>query len=166
MTTRSDIEKRFVEQIRCVDDLAQIVLKGHLVMEEVMTEALGRFVLNPEFIESARLQFHQKVKLCRAASANEKDNSMWALIDALNSLRNQLSHSLDAEKKQKKLQTIRELYDREFPDGNPDEIEDMNPDSALCMLALSGCLGFVSSLLAEIKTFEEMVNLHRPPPRA
>lgn len=160
MTSRTEIESRFLEQIRYVDDLAQIVLKGHLVMEEVMTEALGRFFLNVEFIEPARLQFHQKVKLCRATSASEKDNSMWRLIDALNGLRNHLSHSLDADAREKKLVKIRKLYAKEFP-AVP-EASDMERDAAICMLALSGCLGFLETYLREIKSFEKLVNQHRP----
>lgn len=164
MTSRSEIESRFVEQIRYVDELAQIVLKGHLVMEEVMTEALGRFLLNDEFVEPARLMFHQKVKLCRAISASEKDNSIWDLIEALNSLRNHLSHSLDPAKKSNKLQTIREIYSREFPDDSPETVEGMNSDSALCMLAISGCLGSLSSFLKEIKSFERVVDRLRALP--
>ena len=77
MTTLREIQSRFMEEINVVDDLAQIVLKGHLVIEELLTEALQRFVHHSDYIASARLQFHQKLNLCRAISVSEQDNEMW-----------------------------------------------------------------------------------------
>ncbi|MEX2492851.1 MAG: hypothetical protein WD425_13930 [Nitrospirales bacterium] len=88
---------------------------------------------------------------------------MWNLIDGLNCLRNYLSHSLDSKNKKQNIQSIGTMYDREFPDRSPDNIDRMNPDSVLCMLALSGCLGFIFTFIGESKTFEELANLHRPP---
>lgn len=56
MTSREEANQRFTDAIREVDDVAQIVLKGHLVMESLMTEAIETFSLHGEFVEAARLQ--------------------------------------------------------------------------------------------------------------
>ncbi|MEJ2743938.1 MAG: hypothetical protein P8176_16085 [Gammaproteobacteria bacterium] len=43
-----DIQKKFYEEVRYVDDTAQILLKGHLVAEDLMNQALEAFVLHGE----------------------------------------------------------------------------------------------------------------------
>ena len=56
--TLDEINKKFADEVREVDDVAQIVLKGHLVMEGLMTEAIETFVLHADFVETVRLQVH------------------------------------------------------------------------------------------------------------
>lgn len=101
MTSLAEISQRFTDAIREVDDVAQIVLKGHLVMEGLMTEAIETFSLHGEFIDAARLQAHQKIALCRAISTSDQNNRMWDLISSVNGLRNALSHSLDPNRRSK-----------------------------------------------------------------
>lgn len=156
MSSFSDIQAKYIEEIRYVDDLAQIVLKGHLVIEEIMTEALQRFVLHGEFIDSAKLQFHQKLTLCRAISTSEHKNNMWNLIAAINTVRNHLSHSLDSEKRSEKVERLNSIYVKEFGDKFPVDLESISRESAICMLAISGALGYLHSFLEEIKRLEEI----------
>ena len=108
MASLQDINKKFTDEVRYVDDLAQIVLKGHLVMEDLMTEALQVFLLQGEFVETARLQFHQKLSLCRGISTSDHQNRMWTLIASVNALRNALSHSLDPDRRAKAIQSLRD----------------------------------------------------------
>ena len=51
----SYIQKTFFDEVRYVDDTAQIVLKGHLLAEDLMNEALESFMLHGEHVEDARL---------------------------------------------------------------------------------------------------------------
>ena len=101
MTSLKDIQKRFTDELREVDDTAQVVLKGHLVMEGLMTEAIETFLLHGEFVETARLQVHQKIALCRAIATSDQNNKMWDLVSSVNSVRNALSHSLDPTRRSK-----------------------------------------------------------------
>jgi len=158
MTTLADIQARYLEELRYVDDVAQIVLKGHLVMEELMSEAIGRFVLHESLIEEAKLQFHQKLALCRSMSVSDQNNKMWNLIGKLNSFRNHLAHSLNDDVRKQKLQSVRSVYEQEFGKKELAAIDEMNEDAALCMLAISGALGFLHSFLAEVKRFEAIVD--------
>jgi hypothetical protein len=61
--TLAEVQKRFTDEVRYIDDLAQIVLKGHLVMEDLMTESIQTFLLHGDQIEGVRLQFSQKLAL-------------------------------------------------------------------------------------------------------
>jgi len=157
MSTLQEIQNRFMGEIAYVDDLSQIILKGHLVIEEIMTEAITRFVLHGEIAKDTKLQFHQKLTICRAISVDEENNPMWGLIAKINSLRNHLSHSLNDEERIKRINSLKSIYEQNFGAKALHEIEEMNQDSAVCMLAISGCLGFLHSFLAEIKRFEKPI---------
>jgi hypothetical protein len=151
------IYQRFVDEMKYVDDVAQIILKGHLVMEDVMTQAICDFVHHGEFIEDTGLRFHQKVKICRAMSLSEHENGMWDLVVAINTLRNHLSHSLDPSKRQSKLDSLRTCFLREFPRLKNTKYEGVSDEATLCMHSISTCLGFLNQFHAEVKRFRELV---------
>ena len=156
--TLQEIQKRFMDEINYVDDVAQIVLKGHLVIEELMTEAIERYVLNGEMVSDARLQFHQKLILCQSISVSEKNNPMWGLIAKINNARNNLSHSLNSDLRANKLESLKSNYEQQFGREALGQIEEMSEDAAVCMLAISGCLGYLHTFLEEIKRFESLVS--------
>lgn len=164
MTSLEDIQKRFTDQLREVDDVAQIVLKGHLVMEGLMTNAIETFLLHGEFVEAARLQVHQKIAICRAISTSEQDNKMWDLVSSINALRNALSHSLDPGRRAKAVQNLRSVYEQQFKDmpasvnGIPEGIEKEIPaDTALCLYAISGALGYLHAHLEEVRRLKALI---------
>lgn len=152
----SDIQKQFTDEVRYIDDTAQIILKGHLVIEDIFNQALESFVLHGEHIEDARLQFHQKLELCRAISLSDNKNNMWNLIRKINAVRNALSHSLNHERRSKAIQSLQSIYDQEFPPESR-VIEGMSEEAALCMVAIGGILGYLHSFLSEIHRFEVIV---------
>lgn len=153
-----EIQNRFMGEIAYVDEVAQIVLKGHLAIEELMTEAIERFVLHGEFIAEVKLQFHQKLTLCRAISVNEQDNPMWGLIGKINNVRNHLSHSLNDNRRAEKIQALRSNYEQHFGREALDKIQEMSDEAAVCMLAVSGCLGYLHTFVEEVKRFERIVS--------
>jgi len=152
----SDIQKTFFDEVRYVDDTAQIVLKGHLVAEDLMNKALESFMLHGEHIEDARLQFHQKLELCKSISLSDNKNNMWNLIKKINALRNALSHSLDKERREKALQSLKSIYDQEF-DPKSRDIDDMSEEAALCIAAIGASLGYLLSFLSEVQRFEAII---------
>jgi hypothetical protein len=164
VTSLEDIRKKFTDELEQVDEVAQIVLKGHLVMEGLMTEAIETFLLHGEFAEQARLQVHQKIALCKAISTSDQNNKMWELVSSVNALRNALSHSLDPDRRSKAIQNLRMIYEREFADmpnsvaGIPKGIEkDIHPDTALCLYAIATSLGYLHAHLAEVRRLKSMI---------
>lgn len=164
MASLEEVQKAFTDEVRYVDDVAQIVLKGHLIMEGLMTEAIETFVLHSEFAETARLQVSQKIELCRAISTSDQNNPMWGLVRSVNTLRNALSHSLDADRRAKAIQSLRSIYEQQFKDmpdavkGIPKNIEkDVPADTALCLYAIAGCLGYLHAHLEEVRRFKVIV---------
>lgn len=164
MTTQQEVLKQFMDEIVQVDDVTQIVLKGHLVMEGLLTEAIETFALHGEFVEIANLRFQQKIVLGRAISTSDQGNKMWELIGCVNSVRNALAHSLDPDRRSKAIQKLRNVYEYQFKDmpnatkGIPNNIEkDIPPDAALCLYAVSGSLGFLHAHLSEVRRFKARV---------
>ena len=162
--TLKAIHDRFIAEVGRVDDVAQILLKGHLVMEGVLTEALETFALHGEFVEDARLQMSQKIAFCRAISTSDQENKMWGLISQINTVRNALSHSLEPGRRSKAIAKLRGIYEEQFgemPDstkGIPNGIEkDFSADAALCLYAVGGALGFLHAHLEEVKRLKAFV---------
>ena len=160
MTDAHEIYAKFVDELRYVDDVVQIILKGHLVMEDVMTDAICTFVHHGSQIEDARLQFHQKLKICRSMSLSDQENRMWDMIAAINTLRNQLSHSLDSEQRQARFTSLSSHFSREFPHLKDKVYDEMSPEASICLMAISTSLGYLREFNAEVHRFRTLVNAH------
>lgn len=50
------------------DRAAMVLLKGHLVIEEKLTESIEKSVFHPDHLDGARLTFAQKLAICRSLS--------------------------------------------------------------------------------------------------
>lgn len=86
------------------DDLVLIVLKGHLLLEQQLEQIIKQVVAHGDILDDARLTFVHKAVLAKAMCWTEHENSMWDFIDALNTLRNDIVHSLGNDKTDGRLQ--------------------------------------------------------------
>jgi hypothetical protein len=158
--------KRLTDQMRHIDELALVVLKGHLVLEEQLERILSKFLFHPEYLEKANLRFAQKVALARSISLDEQANSIWELLLAVNALRNELAHALHPEKRQRKFDRVKSLYIAER-DASASEVGGC-PDHELAVYAVALILGFLGSFEEEVvrfrdwvSTLDRVVNPHR-----
>ncbi len=138
------------------DAPANVVLKGHLLIEEKLSAALDKFVFHGEFLEDARLTFAQKLALCRSISLDRGDDPIWDLIAKLNKLRNALSHSLDGERRANEIEAILLEYANVLGCSVPDDERANQSLMLTCVVAL--CLGFISTFRKEIGRFKEYVD--------
>jgi len=76
-------------------DNVTVVLKGHLLVEELLREYVSLQFQKPEMLKDARLTFHQILCIARASSNNASNEKLWLSIEKLNGLRNKLAHSLE-----------------------------------------------------------------------
>ena len=145
--------RRFIEKMSEVDELSSIVLKGHLLMEEMVTRAIEFYFFHGELLDGARLSFSQKLILVQAASTDQHENSMWNLISAVNSLRNEMVHSLERPKLQPRLNDLRAKYFNECPEDAA-----LQADEHLLRNVVLLCMGFLSGVEREIERFRWWVN--------
>lgn len=152
------IQAQLEEHFQYVDAIAQVVLKGHLLIEEALERIIGKFVFHPEHLENANLRFAQKLDVARSMSLDEQDNEMWDLAKAINSLRNELAHSLNSKKRQQKTQRVRGLYLKLLDDEEISAQHKQESDEVVLMWAASFFLGFLTSFESEVDRFKAFVS--------
>lgn len=131
--------RRFFRAWETTDKLAEIVLKGHLLVEESIVEALRASTEQPKFIDALRLSFHQRLNVLRAF-ARRGDAHFWELAIALNTLRNTLAHRLDHSERSDKLKRTREV----FLAWRPTLAKTVSEDTALVLLSAAACHSYFS----------------------
>lgn len=142
-----------------IDTESIVILKGHLLLEESLNFIIENFVHHSDFINKAKLTFYQKLNVARAMSLTEQNNSMWTLIEKINTLRNDFSHRLESDKREEKIKVIVSLYKSEM---NGSEFEhDWEKEDLPTFLAfvISLCIGFLASFEAEVKRFQSVVTI-------
>jgi hypothetical protein len=78
------------------EDPTYLVLKAHLLAEEVLYRFIESQAARPDTLSDARLGFAQLVALCRSFHRYSKEDWWgWVALKKLNSLRNLLAHSLE-----------------------------------------------------------------------
>jgi hypothetical protein len=76
-------------------DVETIVLRGHLVFEELLSVAVASHCKNAIYLKEAKLRFPQLLALVRALElTGGTTESHWAALHEFNSLRNVLAHRL------------------------------------------------------------------------
>ncbi|MDT8376023.1 MAG: hypothetical protein RQ867_04700 [Mariprofundaceae bacterium] len=158
----NDITKEMLEKMQehmaSVDQGALIILKGHLLIEEVLSEIISKFVFHPEQLDGACLGYPQKVALARSMSLDEHNNEMWQLINSINGLRNELAHSLRSPKRDKKENALIDIYLKQggLKPNTQDEREP--PKHHLFSYAIALCLGYLAEFVAEVERFRGVID--------
>src|SRR5262249_34301048 len=105
--------QRFRAEMANVDVVAQVLLKGHLLLEEAICRIMDQYVFHREHLADARLSFHQKALIARSLCLRKNRFGEWDLLNAINSLRNDLAHRLNSQEREKKLAAVKDIYARE-----------------------------------------------------
>jgi hypothetical protein len=83
----------FRESLGEIDEIAQVTLKSHILIEAQLVDILVVLVDEPEYLEKANLRFYQKANLLRATIFHEDGDEGWPLVLAFNKLRNTIAHA-------------------------------------------------------------------------
>lgn len=83
-----------------------MLLKGHLLIEELLRTYIERSVPNPRELRQRDLTFAKCLMLSRAFTAPEKESWTFDAAKQLDSVRNEIAHELTSDKLQKKLETF------------------------------------------------------------
>jgi hypothetical protein len=80
------------------NDLTLIAMKGHLLAEEALDDLIRFYCIQPEYLDDVEIRFLVKARIARALSGHIVWIGLWPLVDALNSVRNDLAHNLENSK--------------------------------------------------------------------
>ena len=79
-------------------DLAVVILKGHLLIEQRIREFIAERMLSIKPLEDSRLSAHQAICLAEGLTLpNDEPRKLWKFIRELNSIRNQLANRHDPQ---------------------------------------------------------------------
>lgn len=101
--------ERYQALLPDTDDLILVVLKGHLIIEEMLNDLINRLCPNPQHIESAKLNFVQLTYVAQSMLLLPVMDGAWAAIKVLNTLRNKLSHHLEPKDMEKYIVELERL---------------------------------------------------------
>ncbi|MFJ4116998.1 hypothetical protein ACIPV9_11370 [Pseudomonas psychrophila] len=102
--------ERFDSHLPSLDDPTLVVLKGHLLAEEILENLIKSKCQLPEVLDDIEIGFFLKIKIARALIGDSHPNGLilpdriWGMLEALNSLRNELAHALEPKKLEAKIQ--------------------------------------------------------------
>ena len=149
--TDKKILQRFAAHMPKVDDLTLVVLKGHLLLEEMLTLIISSSLPHPKLVRDVRLTFDRKVALSKALSWDQHKNHVWDLIGAINTVRNEMAHRLEPSTLHLKLKNLRALYMQHFP-------QDQHlTDEQLVGGAIGFSMGFLSRCISEATIFQRWI---------
>ncbi|MEJ8866800.1 hypothetical protein [Pseudomonas jessenii] len=92
-------EALFSKHFRDGLDEQTLILKAHLLLEELLRDFCIRSVPYPNHLRKARLSFNQTVQLARSLCilSDFVSDWAWSVIEHLNKMRNLLAHELEPD---------------------------------------------------------------------
>jgi hypothetical protein len=100
---------RYRKELSPPDDIAQLVLNGHLQIEAQLDEVLKAIFFHPDQMLDARLSFAQKMQVARAHAMRHVDDLQWDIIHTFNRLRNEIAHGGENKKRSARIEELRKL---------------------------------------------------------
>jgi hypothetical protein len=148
------IINKFRAQLSTVDELAQVILKGHLEVERYLDDAFGTIFFHPEYLD--RLSFTLKMNVVRAYAWNSDTRPDWQLIAKLNAVRNEIAHR--GKNLSVKTADLRDVLSNMIRSDVKERVKQVS-DKEVVVLAAAFCAGFLSTLtddqLTEMRGFVE-----------
>jgi hypothetical protein len=160
--TEEEIKQRVSaaqERRKKIVDLKLAVLEGHLVMEESLNGFLEASLFNSAELNLERVNFHTKGNFAVSLAANRARDEMWAVLWAINQLRNKVAHKIDSEEIDEKMAYLRKVYIAAL-EPRPAEHAKTLGDKDLVDQACGVCTGFLGQLASEAKTRRGIIDQH------
>jgi len=144
------------------DDTTLIILKGHLLLEELLMQIVRTVVAHGNLLEDTRLTFAELASLARSMCWSKHNSDMWDLISSINVLRNDLAHKLESPKFEQKLKHVLEAHISSIEDPEKrSEVEAMSVPDQL-KFAVVYTMGFLNSYLSDAQAYRKTVdNLYK-----
>jgi hypothetical protein len=110
--TEIDLSKleRLAQHLLPGEDLTLAVLKGHLLIEEMLEKVVAAHCGNPGLLQESQVNFATKLLFARALTGAEELSVVWDGCKRLNSLRNALVHKLEHPDTQKRLVSFLSIF--------------------------------------------------------
>jgi hypothetical protein len=142
--------QEFERHLSEVDDVALVVLKGHLIIESALDNIIDTIFFHPEYLRQGRLTFTEKLRIARSFTLDKDKIDVWDRIIEVNGLRNEIAHSLKGEKRHEKMARLRQNFLAGTHSSIAEAYADA-PDGSILILACSECAGFLNQYEDDLK---------------
>lgn len=151
------LSDRFAKEMEEVDEVVNVLLKGHLLIEEALTRIIELYVFHRKYLDDAKLNFAQKLQVARSLGLRKNEFGEWELIKAINVLRNEVAHNLRSPEREKKLDKVKEVFYREAA-GHP-KLAELKTESnqTILLAACAHCAGFLSALEDDSRALRHII---------
>lgn len=99
----ADAQLKVLKNLPGEGDLSLIILKGHLLIEELLFALVSSAAKDASAIKSAGLSYYQLVWIAKALFEDDRLSPFWDAMLKLNTLRNTLAHQLEPRDLSEKL---------------------------------------------------------------
>jgi hypothetical protein len=144
--------KHLLAHLPIVKDPTLVILRGHLLLEELLDEVLKAWLKDPSVLSDTRLTFHQKMKLSKGIISGGRDGFTWKPVDLLNQLRNRISHRLSPHDLELK---IDEFLKCVYPEDYRDIPSDIYSKSKAMRKAIIFHCAYLSGMIENLKLMKE-----------
>jgi hypothetical protein len=124
--------EKFFKKLPHGKDLTLVVLKGHLLLEEQIRAVVDERLQSPLALKDARLDCHQIICLAESLCPKDTTPNLWKAAKKLNTLRNNIAHSLDPKGLEHRVADFVQL----FPSGLSEKDEPMQEQFEKSLLSL------------------------------
>ncbi|NUB30537.1 hypothetical protein [Azospirillum brasilense] len=90
-TSFEEFDERFERLFPTSNDVTLVVLKGHLLMEEIVNGFMVDLLANPTAIDVDQFRFAQRLRLVRALLPVRHVDALLDSAEKLNTLRNKIA---------------------------------------------------------------------------
>ncbi len=156
-TVRQKYLELFAKHTGEIDELQQAILTGHLIIETVLNNVISTIFFHPDYIEEGRFRFEQKVRIARAYALRKDEDDIWDLILAVNSLRNEIAHNLESEKRNAKMGRVRELLINDPALASAKTLKKA-PDKEIAGYACALCTGYLATLEEDTRSLRRKID--------
>ena len=105
-----DRKQEIVELAAKIDDLRAAVLKAHAVVEGALGDFIQASAYQPQHLKLEYANFHGKGSIAQSLCRDEGSDPLWAVVWALNQLRNKVAHNAPPDVIKEKLKALRDAY--------------------------------------------------------
>ncbi|MDQ8023114.1 MAG: hypothetical protein REI94_14855 [Moraxellaceae bacterium] len=156
-TSKADAYGRYAKYLPKTDDPTLVILKGHLIIEELLHSLATGHCPNPESLTKARLTFAQITYVAQALLQLPADLPWWEPVLALNKVRNSLVHELEPRAFESHLTALYGLCKPK----DASELKDWKEPESLSQTARY-CVLYIMGQMAAVTEVAEVLRKHFP----
>jgi len=138
-----EMKMRIIKHLPYDGDIETIILKGHLLIEEVLNVLLRSVSVNSSAMSAANLSFYKLASVAKAIFYEDRMSMIWEAIFEINSLRNALAHKLEIPDWNQRLEKFALVASEGADDAKQLMLE--NPERQM-----TGCIEFICGALVGI----------------